>query len=51
MKRPMSYRVGDAAATVALKSTVAVSISDVQPSISPPGFTMIDVMLTSFAVH
>jgi hypothetical protein len=51
MKRPMSYRVGDDAATVARRSTVAVSADEVQPSIRPPAFTMIDVMLTSFAVH
>jgi hypothetical protein len=43
--------VGFDAVIVARRSTVAVSNTEVQPSIKPPSFTMIDVMLTSFALQ
>jgi hypothetical protein len=50
-KMPTSYRVGVAAMTWACNCTIAVSSSDVQPSITPPGATINVVMLRSFAVH
>ena len=40
-----------AAVTCACRSTVAVSSSEVHPSITPPGSTIKVVMLRSFAVH
>ncbi|HWP65441.1 MAG TPA: hypothetical protein VNO26_05965 [Candidatus Limnocylindria bacterium] len=43
--------MGDAAVTRAWSCTVAVSSSEVHPSMMPPGVTINVVMLTSFAVH